>query len=85
MMLLGGTMLMGPRFAGAPDDADISRLIVYLRCTQTGLPHCLPTGAADMVSFHLNGRTAIVSTQPDTPMLWAIRDLIGLKWCSGVR
>ncbi len=31
-----------------------------------------------MVSFNLNGRTVSVDAKPDTPLLWVIRDQIGL-------
>lgn len=31
-----------------------------------------------MVSFQLNGRTVTVRAPPDTPLLWVIRDEIGL-------
>jgi isoquinoline 1-oxidoreductase alpha subunit len=31
-----------------------------------------------MVSFNLNGRAVSVDTKPDTPLLWVIRDQIGL-------
>ncbi len=32
-----------------------------------------------MVTFELNGRAVTVSAAPDTPLLWAIRDEMGLK------
>ncbi len=31
-----------------------------------------------MVSFNLNGRPVSVDAKPDTPLLWVIRDQIGL-------
>src|SRR6266851_6687320 len=36
------------------------------------------TGAAIMTTFDLNGRTVSVRSPEDTPLLWAIRDEIGL-------
>jgi isoquinoline 1-oxidoreductase subunit alpha len=32
-----------------------------------------------MITFNLNGRTVLVRSPDDTPLLWAIRDEIGLK------
>jgi isoquinoline 1-oxidoreductase alpha subunit len=31
-----------------------------------------------MTSFHINGRAVTVDTEDDTPLLWVIRDIIGL-------
>ncbi|HCJ00832.1 MAG TPA: (2Fe-2S)-binding protein, partial [Sulfitobacter sp.] len=31
-----------------------------------------------MIEFELNGRQVSVDAEPDTPLLWAIRDEIGL-------
>ena len=31
-----------------------------------------------MTSFHINGRPVAISVEEDTPLLWVIRDLIGL-------
>ncbi len=32
-----------------------------------------------MISFEINGKTVQVTAAPDTPLLWVIRDEIGLK------
>jgi isoquinoline 1-oxidoreductase alpha subunit len=31
-----------------------------------------------MTSFHINGRAVTVDAEDDTPLLWVIRDVIGL-------
>jgi len=31
-----------------------------------------------MISFVINGRTAVVDAEPDTPLLWVIREQLGL-------
>ena len=31
-----------------------------------------------MVSFHINGRAVSIDVEDDTPLLWVIRDVIGL-------
>jgi isoquinoline 1-oxidoreductase subunit alpha len=31
-----------------------------------------------MISFHINGRAATVDVEGNTPLLWVIRDVIGL-------
>ena len=31
-----------------------------------------------MTSFHINGRAVAVEAEDDTPLLWVIRDFIGL-------
>jgi isoquinoline 1-oxidoreductase alpha subunit len=31
-----------------------------------------------MTKFHINGRTVVIDAEDDTPLLWVIRDMIGL-------
>src|SRR6187549_127889 len=35
-------------------------------------------GRSSMTSFHINGRAVTVDAEDDTPLLWVIRDVIGL-------
>jgi isoquinoline 1-oxidoreductase alpha subunit len=46
---------------------------------RTMVPRCvLPASEATMVSLKVNGTTHTVDVDDDTPLLWAIRDNIGL-------
>jgi isoquinoline 1-oxidoreductase subunit alpha len=35
-------------------------------------------GDVEMTSFHINGRAVTIDVEGDTPLLWVIRDVIGL-------
>jgi isoquinoline 1-oxidoreductase alpha subunit len=40
-----------------------------------------------MITLNVNGKRYEVDVDPDTPLLWAIRDVIGLtgtKFCCGI-
>jgi len=45
-------------------------------------PHVLPTSTGEFgvapISFTVNGRRATVDVAPDTPLLWVLRDTLGL-------
>jgi isoquinoline 1-oxidoreductase alpha subunit len=46
---------------------------------RTMVPRCvMPASEATMVSLKVNGTTHTVDVDDDTPLLWAIRDTIGL-------
>src|SRR5262249_41435851 len=49
-----------------------------LRSAARTAPPIDPCRRPDMTSFHINGRAVTVEAEDDTPLLWVIRDHIGL-------
>jgi isoquinoline 1-oxidoreductase alpha subunit len=47
------------------------------RCSNL-IQHCKKKEQLMAISFNLNGKTVSVTAEPDTPLLWVIRDEIGL-------
>jgi isoquinoline 1-oxidoreductase alpha subunit len=67
-------------FAGTPERANLNlsgRILRHMAVAPWRIPAIDP-GGARMTALSINGKSYDVDVEPDTPLLWVLRDTIGL-------